>query len=147
MRTNIEVENLTDFFSETLKDLPCHYDTRAYITSIYIKYKVAETDLSKRSLTIEYANAKEKQDFSSFQDIGDWIFFTKTLYPQSLKSASEDYYDTLGRLSYYSCFKLIKKQWRSFEELADNFIVLGQEANNRLKSKIDGSLILTSTIR
>lgn len=124
--------NLNDFFNETLHDLPCHYDTKAYIVSIYDKYKKSDSDLSKDSVTLLYARAKEKQDFSSFQEIGDWVFFTKSLFPEFLTNASEEYYSTLARLSYYSCFNLINKQWRSFEELADNFIMLENEVKNRL---------------
>lgn len=146
MTINTEFIDLTKFFEKTLDDLPCHYDTKAYIVSIYTKYKKAQCDLSKNSLTLLYASAKENQDFSSFQDIGDWLFFTKSLYPESLHGASEDYYHTLGRLSYYSCFKILKKQWRSFEELADNFITLEKEATIRIRSNLSRSLIFTPVI-
>lgn len=126
-------KNLNDFFNEVLKDLPCRYDTKSYIISIYDKYKKNEYNLSKDSITILYSLAKEKQDFAMFQNIGDWIFFCKTLYPQYLNNASEDYYRVIGRLSYNSCYRLIQRKWKLFEEMSDNFIILENEAKKLLK--------------
>lgn len=126
--------SLNGFFNDALRDLPCEHDTKAYIISIYTKYKSAEADLSKNSVTLLYASAREKQDFSTFQNIGDWIFFSKTFYPDFLNDASEDYYRTLGRMSYYSCYTLIKKQWKLFEELSDNFIVLEKQTAKLLQN-------------
>jgi hypothetical protein len=126
--------NLNQFFTEKLKDLQCEYDTKTYIISIYTKYINSETDLSKDSITLLYASAKERQDFSIFQNIGDWIFFSKTLYPKFLSYASENYYRTLGRMSYYSCYTLIRKQWKLFEELSDNFVFLENQVKKLLKT-------------
>lgn len=128
---------LTSFFDEVLQPLPCEHATKAYIISIYTKYRSAEHDLSKDSLTLLFAQAKEKQDFMSFQDIGDWIFFTNTIVPAHLKNASSDYYHTLGQISYYSCYRLINKQWKLFEELSDNFIVLEKEAKKLLTNQLN----------
>lgn len=130
-------QTLTSFFDEVLQPLPCEQPTKAYIISIYTKYRSAEHDLSKDSLTLLFAQAKEKQDFMSFQDIGDWIFFTNTIIPTHLKNASSDYYHTLGQISYYSCYKLINKKWKIFEELSDNFIILENEAKKLLGNQIN----------
>jgi hypothetical protein len=126
--------NIMDFFDELLIDLDCHQDTRAYIISIYGKYRTAQFDLSKDSVTLLFAQARRKQDFLTYQNLGDWIFFTNTLVPNHLKFASKEYYDTIARTSYYSCYKLINKQWKLFEELSDNFIVLESEVKNKLQS-------------
>lgn len=117
-------KNITSFFDELLCDLNCQSDTKAYIVSIYGKYKTAKFDLSKDSITLMFAQARTNQDFLTYQNLGDWIFFANTLAPQHLQSASKDYYDTVARLSYYSCYKLINRQWKLFEELADDFIRL-----------------------
>jgi hypothetical protein len=123
-------KNITKFFEELLLDLECQRDTKAYIISIYGKYKSSEFDLSKDSVTLLFAQARDKQDFLTYQNLGDWIFFSNTLAPSHLKFASKDYYDTIARLSYYSCYKLINKQWKLYEEMSDNFIYL----NNKVKS-------------
>lgn len=124
--------NITKYFEELLSDIKCNPDTRAYIVSIYGKYKSAEFDYSKDSITLLYAQAREKQDFLIYQNLGDWIFFSNTVAPNHLKFASKDYYDTIARLSYYSCYKLINKQWKLFEELSDNLLELEFEVKKRL---------------
>jgi len=132
--------NLTSFFDELLIDMECQRDTKAYIVSIYTKYKTAEFDLSKDSVTLLYAQGRTKQDFLTYQNLGDWIFFANTMAPEHLRNASKDYYDTVARLSYYSCYRLINRQWKLFEELADNFLVLEKEVKEKL-----GGLKMTGT--
>lgn|SRR5574337_163806 len=124
--------NISSFFDELLSDLQCQNDTKAYIVSIYGKYKTAEFDLSKDSITLLFAQARNKQDFLTYQNLGDWIFFANTIAPRHLQFASKDYYDTVARLSYYSCYKLINKQWKLFEELADDFLNLETQVRERL---------------
>jgi|SRR5271166_821187 len=126
--------NISGFFDEILTDLECQYDTKAYIVSIYGKYKSAEFDLSKDNVTVMFAQARRKQDFLTYQNLGDWIFFANTIAPQHLKFASKEYYDTVARLSYYSCYKLINREWKVFEELADDFLVLEEQVKKRLPS-------------
>lgn len=129
---NIAHKNITNFFEELLNDLECQRDTKAYIISIYGKYKSAQFDLSKDSVTILFAQARSNQDFLTYQNLGDWIFFANTLAPNHLHHASKDYYDTLAKLSYYSCYRLIDRQWKLFEELADNFNILESQVKSKL---------------
>lgn len=124
--------NLNSFFSDILRDLSCGEDTRAYIISVFSKYKNANFNLSKDNITLTYAQAHFNQDFFVFQNLADWILFTKTLYPSHLNAASEDYYYNIGRLSYYSCYRLINRQWKCYEQLADCFIPLSEEIRNTL---------------
>jgi len=128
--------NVTSFFEELLIDLKCQQDTKAYIISIYGKYKSAEFDLSKDSITLQFAQARDKHDFLTYQNLADWIFFANTIAPSHLQFASKDYYDTIGRLSYYSCYRLINRQWKLFEELSDNFLVLEDQVKNKLSGLI-----------
>jgi hypothetical protein len=130
--------NVTNFFDELLNDLECQRDTKAYIVSIYGKYKSSEFDLSKDSVTIQLAQARSKQDFLTYQNLADWIFFSNTMAPDHLKFASKDYYDTVARMSYYSCYRLINRQWKLFEELSDNLLVL----EDQVKRKFDGIISL-----
>ncbi len=130
---NIIHQNITDFFEKILSDLQCHRDTKAYIVSIYGKYKSTDFDLSKDSISLLFAQARSKHDFLSYQNLGDWIFFSNTIAPKHLKFASKDYYDTIARLSYYSCYKIINKQWKLFEELADDFYNLEYQVKEKIK--------------
>lgn len=128
-------DNITSFFEKTLHDITCQDDTKAYIVSIYGKYKTPDFDLSKDSITLLFSQARQKQDFSVYQNLGDWIFFANTLAPAHLKNASKEYYETIARLSYYSCYRLINRQWRLFEELADDYPALEYQVKKKL-SKI-----------
>lgn len=129
-------KNITIFFEEMLNDLECHPTTRAYIASIYGKYKSSEFDLSKDSVTLLFAQARNNHDFLIYQNLGDWIFFINTLAPQHFAHASKDYYDTVARLSYYSCYKIINKQWKLFEELSDNFTFLETQVKCKLQQNL-----------
>jgi hypothetical protein len=129
-------KNLTDFFQEVLTDLACQDTTRAYIIGIYGKYKNSETDLSKDNITSLFAQARVKQNFLGYQTIGDWIFWSQTYASQHLRFASKDYYDNIARSSYYSCYKLLNRQWECYHELADNFTILEEQVKQRINSLI-----------
>lgn len=126
------ITNLNNFFKEVFDELKCQPDTKAYIVSIFTKYKSANFDLSQDSITLTYAQAKDNRDFFVFQNLGDWIFFTKTFAPNHLNGATEEYYQSIGRLSYYSCYNLINRQWKLFEELSDNFVLLEKDTRKIL---------------
>lgn len=129
---NITRGNITDFFNEMLSDLNCQKETQAYIISIYGKYRSSQFDLSKDSITLQFAQAREKQDFLAYQNLGDWIFFVNTLTPAYVHTGGKEYYDTIARSSYYSCYKIINRKWKLFEELADNFNSIESQVKNKL---------------
>lgn len=119
--------NITYFFDELLSKLKCQRETKSYIISIYGKYKSSTFDLSKDSITLLFAQARQKQDFLIYQNIGDYIFFVNTMTSNHFNAASKDYYDTLARLSYYSCYKIVDKKLKFYEEMSDKFITLEEE--------------------
>lgn len=127
--------NLDTFFNELFQELKCREETRAYITSLFTKFKKSDDDLSDESITIFYFDARQNQDFVKFQKLGDWILFSNTIADEHLKNASKEYYDNIARLSYYSCFKLINKKWALFEELADNYNHIEYQVKNILTKK------------
>lgn len=116
--------SLNDFFSARLESLECDEKTRAYIVSVLAKYKTASNDYSKDSLTSLYAAARFRQDFLMYDQLGSWIFYCETFFPEHLNSASKSYYYDIGMLSYDACFKLINRKWLLYQELAHNFVHL-----------------------
>ncbi len=126
------VSSLDKFFTTVLEDLPCDPKTRAYIVSIFTKYKTSEFDMSDRSITMIFNEARMKHDFLTYQSLGDWLFFCRVEFPDHLCYASDDYYVSIGRLSYYACYRLINRQWQLFERLADEFEVLEEETRKRI---------------
>jgi len=116
------INSLESFFMEKIKLLKNYQEpTRAYIINVFKNAKKGSGDLSKDSLTIIYSKAKSEQCFELFQNIADWILFSKSIHPESLRGASEDYYNVLAQDSYYRCYRLLNRQWSLFEELADKF--------------------------
>jgi len=126
---------LSEFFSEKLNNLKCRDDTKAYIISLFTKYKSADDDLSDKSITIVYAEAREKHSFAKYQNMSDWIFMTRVMFPEHLKHASPDYYRTLGKSGYLSCYKIINKTWPLFEELSEDFVKLELQSRKLLINK------------
>ena len=129
-------KNLNEFFDEVLGELSCNPETKAYIIGLFCKYKLADLDLSKDNITLMFAQAKFNQDFFIYQNLADWLFFAKSLHPEHLHRASEDYYHNIGRLSYYSCYKLINKQWKLYDELSESFIPLSKQVRTLLIKNI-----------
>jgi hypothetical protein len=112
--------NLKTFFQKELNSLNCDIKTKSYILTILTDYN-PENNYSNESLTLIYAKAKHTQDFVIFQNLGDWLFFCHSVFPDCLNNASSEYYQSIARLSYYSCFRLINKKWLIFENLADDY--------------------------
>jgi hypothetical protein len=98
---------------------------------IYGKYKSADFDFSQNNPTLLFCQAHEKQDFSIYQNLGDWLFYTKSMFPASLKNASENYYNNIAQLSYYNCYRIVKG-WKVYEELADQYVHLIRSIRNIL---------------
>lgn len=120
------------FLSRELQSLECNDDTRAYIVSVFDRFRFATCDYSQESITLIYADAKNMQSFQKFQNIGDWLFMCNSLYPEHLNAASIDYYYAIGQSAYYQCYKLLKRQWIVYQELADCFPDLTMQAREIL---------------
>lgn len=126
-------QKISDFFDDLLHDLQCRADTRAYIVGIFDHYQKPVSDDIEGSAGERYCQARAKQNFSNFQRLADYLFFTLITAPQYLeRHASQDYYHTIARLSYYSCYKLINRQWLCLEEIADRMLELEDQIKQRL---------------
>jgi hypothetical protein len=129
------VLDIRKFFEEALEDLTCDPKTRAYVVSVFTKFSKVSCDLPSESITLTFYEAKRKHDFATYQALGDWILFCRTEFPEHLHNASDDYYLAVGRLSYYSCYRLINKQWIVYEEIADRLDDVSNEARELLHEK------------
>lgn len=124
-------DNLHDLFDEIIDIPTCEKKTKAYIVSIFSDIN-SNKDLSKDSITLLYNKALEEYSFEIFQNIGDWLFFTKSMFPKALKHASMEYYNAIASSSYYKCYIIMNRQWLIFEELADQFNSFTRMANQSL---------------
>lgn len=127
-------KSFNDFLAEKLATLECGADTKAYIVGILDKFKKSTFDYSQSSITVIYSEAKFKQDFLTFDNIGSWIFFCNVFFPEHLNNASTDYYNALGQSSYYNCFILLNKKWRVYEELSDTLPILSTKTRKIIHS-------------
>lgn len=126
---------VSKFFEEKLSDIKCSDDTKAYIISIYSNYKQStEDDLSQGNITLRFCQARTNHKFLEYQRLGNYILYAETLYPESLRFASKDYYDEIAKLSYLSCYNLINRQWQLYYELYSKFNYLEHEIKSRLKT-------------
>jgi len=126
-------KSLTNYFASELRNLKCSDEVRAYIVSVLSAYRFSEKDLSNHSITVEYAIARNENDFQRFQTVGDYLFFANSFVPESLNGASSEYYQSVAQLSYYSCYRLMNRQWRLYEQMADRFIDLSQETRQIIR--------------
>lgn len=106
------------WFTEQLATVRCSDDARAYIVGVLVKYMRAEDDMSDESVVLAFADAKTKGDFNTFQRIGDWTLWVSSFYPHRNRG-QRDLVETFGRLSYFACHRIMRGQWRLYEELAD----------------------------
>lgn len=125
---------LDDFFNEKLRDIQCNKITKSYIIGIFKKYKTANFDLSNENITLLFAKGVFENNFETFQNLADWLFFLKTLFPAFLKHASPEYYNDIAKISYYRCYKIMHT-WKVYEELADQFEELTTQSRKILIQK------------
>ena len=109
---------LDTWFALRLTSLRCSADTKAYVTGVLSRFRTAEDDLSNVSIVLAWRDASMKGDFAQFQRIGDWVLWVDALCPEHI-SQNREVVETIGRQSFYSCHRIMKGQWRVFEELAD----------------------------
>lgn len=131
---NLELTSLDEYLEEVINNTECRDFTQAYLIDLFLRHVKKSTDLSKQSLTLLYKKAIDSGHFQTFQAIGDWLIFTKSLFPDSLVGASIEYYETLARSAYYKCYLLLEKRWTIYEELADEFPQLTEKIYQSFQS-------------
>lgn len=118
---DIEIfSNIQTYFIPKVEKLECQEYTKAYLISTLSNINKIP-DLSNQSLTIAYAEARARQSFIKYQNIGDYLLFIKTYAPEHLNATTQEYYITLAQISYFTCFKMTYRKLSIYEELADRF--------------------------
>lgn len=111
------VTRLDRWFAERLEGLKCREDTRAYVTGVLSGFKV-EGDMSRESVVLAFADARLRGDFAAFQRIGDWVLWVDVVHPHAIHD-NREIVESIGRMSYYTCHRIMRGQWHVYEELAD----------------------------
>lgn len=127
------VKGLDTWFAERLQGLRYRPETVAYVAGV-LKAQAnprPQENLAGRSVVLAYQEAREKGDFAEYQRIGDWVLFVNVMLPESIQHEQEAVL-TIGRLSYYTCYRLIRYKWDVYEELADELPSLTQHVRRKL---------------
>jgi hypothetical protein len=114
------IAGLDEWFAARLQGLQYRPETIAYIVAVMktLSRPRPEDDMSRRSIVLAYADAKKNGDFATFQRIGDWVLWVEAMAPESIEH-DRAVVESIGRLSYYTCHRIMKGQWGIYEELAD----------------------------
>jgi len=125
------VKKLDAWFAERLQGMQYSPEAVAYVTGVLSKRRWEGQDMSHQSVVLAYQDARLKSDFAGFQRIGDWVLFIDSVHPQHFDGVRETV-ETLGRLSYYRCFRLMGGTWRVYEDLTDELPSLAAKVRRRL---------------
>jgi hypothetical protein len=129
----VGVKGLDAWFGERLHSLRFRPETMAYVAGVLktLAHPREEDVFAKRSVILAYQDARLTGDFAEFQRIGDWVLWVDVILPQHL-DGKRDAVEAIGRLSYYTCHRLLKGQWRVYEELADELPAIAHFARRKL---------------
>lgn len=121
-----------DWFSTRLATLPHSDEVKAYVVGVFTRYIVSVDDeMSKESIVLAYDKAIQVGDFAGFQRIGDWVLWVRTFAPSSIKCQPK-FVESLGTASYNACYRIMRGQWKVYEELALQLPILTVMARARL---------------
>ena len=114
------IKGLDGWFHERLQSLPHRPETIAYVAGVMkaLSRPGAGDDMSRQSIVLAYAAAKNSGDFAAFQRLGDWVLWVDCILPGAIVD-EKALVESIGRLSYYTCNRMLRGQWIVYEELAD----------------------------
>lgn len=112
------ITRLDGWFAGKLEGLLCRDDTRAYVAGVLSDFKPKDV-LSDRSIALAWQEARLKGDFVAFQRLGDWVLWCEAMQPAFNKD-NRVLIQSIGRMSYYACHRIMHQQWVLYEELADD---------------------------
>ena len=127
------IKSLDTWFTERLKSLDYEPETVAYVTGVLrtLGHPSDEDVFANRSIVLAYADARLAGDFAAFQRIGDWVLWVDAVVPESIEREHEAV-ESIGRLSYYACHRILRGQWHVYEKLADELPTIAARVRRRL---------------
>lgn len=126
------MEIAKNFFERVLRNSSASIEVQAYITKTFLDY-IVSNEITRDSFVIAYADAKQTSSFLKFQHLGDKVLWINTFHPAG--TSDKTLTDTIGQLSYFTCYRLIQRQWKLYEELADTLPKLTNELSKLFQVK------------
>lgn len=130
---DIVSNGLEAWFAERLRGMPYRPETIAYVAGVLktLGHPREGDVLGTGSVVLAYQDASARSDFAAYQRIGDWILWVDVVMPDRFNS-NRTTVETIGRLSYYACHRILRGQWALFEELADALPEIALDARRKL---------------
>ena len=123
------------WFADAISNVPHSNEAKAYVVGVYSRFIItSDGDLSKDAIVTRFSAARTSGNFAEFQRIGDWILWVDTFCPESIRN--RELIESIGRLSYYTCHRIMLGRWKVYEELADNLPKLVIDARIALNNNI-----------
>jgi hypothetical protein len=122
------VIRLDDWFAGLLTDLRCGTEARAYVVKV-LSSRI--DDMSDESVVLAFRDAGLTGCFATFQRIGDWTLWVSAFAPHPQKG-QRNLVERFGRQSYLACHRIMRGQWRLYEELADELPTIVYDVRCRI---------------
>jgi hypothetical protein len=105
------ISDLRSWFFSAVKDAPVSDMARVYVIDVMARPE--RVDMSTESIVLARAKAVT---FVDHQRIGDWALWIGAFHPTHEHIQVTE---AIGRMSYHSCYRLLGRRLRVYEELAD----------------------------
>ena len=127
------IGGLDDWFVSKLQGLEYKPETIAYVAGVLktLAHPSSNDAFEQRSIVLAYADARLSGDFIKFQRIGDYVLWAETIIPESI-ALDREVVVTIGKLSYYTCYRLTQRSWPVYVELAEQLPAISAAARKRL---------------
>lgn len=132
------VTRLDAWFADRLTDIRCGAEARAYVVGV-LSNRI--DDMSDESVVLAFQDASMKGSFATFQRIGDWTLWVSAFAPHPQRGQRE-LVEKFGRLSYFACHRIMRGQWRLYEELADELPAIVYD----VRKEIQGVRVITPRV-
>ncbi len=123
----LTIERLHDWFADKIEHVRLSDEVKAYTVGVLSK----NVDVIESSIVMEFASARESGDFVKFQKIGDSVLFASIVHPAHVEQ-NLIVNQTIARLSYHRCHKILDQKWPVYEELADELPFIVSSVRNVL---------------
>ena len=127
------IRGLDAWFAERLQGLEYRPETVAYVAGVLKAQGNPRGPecMAGRSIVLAYQEARQSGDFVAYQRLGDWVLFVDVVLPDSIKNEREAV-ETIGRLSYLACYRILRGKWDVYEELADELPTIARRVRRKL---------------
>ena len=106
------VRRLDVWFADAINGVKCSSEAKAYIVGV-----LARPDVPSGSIILEYAKARHA-GFHALQRLGDGVTWLAIAAPEHL-GAHENVAVGVARASYSTCYRLLSRRWKLYEELSE----------------------------